>query len=69
MTGGQNIRKLREQIGLTQTQFAAAVGIASITLSQYERNARHPSVKTAKEIIKFAHKKGINIDLEYIRPD
>lgn len=69
MTSGQNIRKLREKIGLTQTEFAAAIGVAQITLSQYERNARHPSVKKAKDIIKFAQKNGIKVDLEYVRPD
>lgn len=37
MLAGNEIRQLREEIGLTQVQFARALGCAPMTFSKYER--------------------------------
>lgn len=41
--GADDIRKVRKQSGLTQTQFAAAFGIGLGTLQKWERGERRPS--------------------------
>jgi putative transcriptional regulator len=37
-----NTRAVREQLGLTQTQFAALIGISPRTLQNWEQGHRHP---------------------------
>ena len=42
MTIGGNIKKYREKKGLTQKELGAALGLAEITIRQYENNKREP---------------------------
>lgn len=42
MTIGENIKKYREKKGLTQKELGAALGLAEITIRQYENNKREP---------------------------
>lgn len=39
---GGNIKKYREKKGLTQKELGAALGLAEITIRQYENNKREP---------------------------
>lgn len=41
---GKNIRKYREQIGLTQKQLAEQIGISSARLSNWESGINRPDV-------------------------
>lgn len=55
MTCGENIKKARKAVGLTQAQLAKKCGYATITIQQYERNLRQPSVMTLGYIAKALH--------------
>lgn len=37
------IKKIRIKLGLTQAQLAESIGVANLTLSQYETGFRNPS--------------------------
>lgn len=50
MTVGENIRKKRKDMGLTQKELAEKVGVATITIQQYERNVRVPKIETLSKI-------------------
>ena len=42
IAGGEDIVALRQFVGLTQQQFAAALGISVHTLRNWEQGRRHP---------------------------
>jgi transcriptional regulator with XRE-family HTH domain len=69
MNKGEVIKEVRQQMGLTQAQFASLVGCKQNTLSQYEHGLANPSVKIAKEIVKAAKVEKIEIKLEDLFPD
>ena len=48
-----NARAVREQLGLTQTQFAALIGISPRTLQNWEQGHRHPE-GTARALLRVA---------------
>jgi transcriptional regulator with XRE-family HTH domain len=69
MTTGERIKALRMQLNLTQEMFAKAIGLrSSQIIKYYESGARQPSVFTAKYIIQFAAKNGIELDMNDIFP-
>jgi transcriptional regulator with XRE-family HTH domain len=39
---GENIKKYRKRKGLTQKELGAVLGLAEITIRQYENNMRKP---------------------------
>ena len=48
----ENLKKLREQKGLSQTELAKMVGISQGAIGQYELNIKQPSVTVAGMIAK-----------------
>lgn len=48
------IRHIRESLGLTQAQFAARLGVASWTVSRWERGTNSPYPKQAIRIREMA---------------
>ena len=46
MSIGKNIKKFRLERGLTQRGLANKVGLAEITIRQYENESRTPTLKT-----------------------
>lgn len=50
MTVGENIKQYRLKKGLTQKQLSSILGLAEITIRQYEGNKREPSFKRLYEI-------------------
>ena len=50
LTVGQMIKEKRKAIGLTQREFAEEIGIATITLQQYERGVREPKLEMLMRI-------------------
>ena len=44
------IKQIRERHGITQKDFAASIGMAANTLSQYETGKRQPDPETLKLI-------------------
>lgn len=53
---GARIRKIREQLGLTQEQFAAVLGIHVVTLSRWENDAPHKPTPYQLDIIRLLAK-------------
>lgn len=47
---GRNVRRFRQQKGLTQEQFSAASGFSQQYISDLERGLRNPTVVTLYEL-------------------
>ncbi len=47
---GQKLRRARKDAGLTQDELAKAVGVATVTIQQYERNLREPKYRVLYKI-------------------
>lgn len=52
MSVGENIKKRREALNLSQRDLAEQVGIAQPFLCQVERGTKNPSLQVAAEIAK-----------------
>ena len=50
MTVGENIKKRREEKGLSQMELASAIGVGQSYLSQIERGTKAASIQLGKEI-------------------
>ena len=50
---GRNIRYLRKQLGLTQTELGEQLGKAKTTIASYEQDARNPKMNDLREIAIF----------------
>ena len=60
-TFSARIRKLREERGLNQGQFADSVGISRGAMSYYEQEARTPDIGVLRAVCEkcgFAHEEG-----------
>lgn len=59
-----------KSFGVTQKEFAKECGISSnIHVCQYEIGAIRPGWKMCQKIVKAAKKRGIDIAIEWLRPD
>ena len=52
MSVGANIRRIREELGLSQAYVAEQVGISQAMLCQIERGTKNPSLQVSAEIAK-----------------
>lgn len=61
--GVQNLKELREGLGLTQNQFAVAIGSDPTTISRWERGVYQPSfsVKQVKMLCKLLMDNGMSV--------
>ena len=59
MTIGENIKRIRTDAGLTQTEVAERAGISQAYLSQIESDLRSMDVKAAD---KLAHALGVTLN-------
>lgn len=50
MSVGEQIKKARKKAGLKQSELAEKLGVAVITIGQYERNQRQPRYKQLQRI-------------------
>lgn len=64
MSVGGNIRRIREEKGLTQTYVADQAGISQAMLCQIERGTKNPSLQVGKEIADI-----LGCDLESLLAD
>lgn len=55
---GQDIKAARKRVGITQKQLAEKIGVAAITIQQYENGAREPKMET---IAKIANALGVSV--------
>ena len=63
------IKQIRNKIGMTQVEFADAIGTKQNTVSDYENGKAVPSIKTARIILRLAKEKKIKVTLADIFPD
>jgi putative transcriptional regulator len=59
VTISKAIQVVREQLGMTQEEFAAVVGTTVTTTSRHETGKSSPSQKTLKKLASIAHEAGI----------
>lgn len=59
MSIGENLKKIRNEFGLTQEEFANIAGVSPSTISSYETDKRQ---LTLKSTIKIADEFGLTID-------
>lgn len=60
---GKKIKKLRNQLGLPQTEFAKLLGLNQIRVSQFERGYCYPRYEVLKKMHALIKKNKLNIDL------
>jgi DNA-binding transcriptional regulator YiaG len=54
------VRSLRHQLGMTQEEFAHALGLTVGTINRWENGRFHPSKLARATILDFAHRRGIS---------
>ncbi len=52
MSFNENLKKIREEKGLTHGELAEMVGISQPTIAQYEKGIKLPNIVIGKEIAK-----------------
>lgn len=52
MTIGENIKRMREDKGLSQKELAEGAGVSRPGIAQYERNTKIPNLLTSKALAK-----------------
>ncbi len=52
MSKGKRIKEVREAVGMTQSEFAEAIGKSQVSISQNEQDKTTPRVSTLNSIIK-----------------
>jgi DNA-binding transcriptional regulator YiaG len=55
----QSIRQIRQQLGMTQEEFAHALGITVGTVNRWENGRFRPSKLAKATIIEFARRHGV----------
>lgn len=68
MKAGKNLKKIREQLRLTQTEFAKKIDIHQTTLCNAENDFRSLSYRACYRVIKLAKKNSIDLVIEDLRP-
>lgn len=63
-----NIAKIRNQIGVTQTQLASSIGWSQPRIANYETGTRKPSLAVARQIIVALNILGANVSLDDVFP-
>jgi DNA-binding transcriptional regulator YiaG len=63
------VRKLRRQLGMTQEEFAHALGITVGTVNRWENKRFRPSKLARSTIIEFARRHGMSTSLPAAEPD
>lgn len=69
MSAMNQIREIRQALGLTQDAMAQALGCRQGAISFYEVGRSDPLPDTAREIIKLARSRGLPIGFDHIYGD
>ncbi len=64
----QYIRQIRQQIGMTQEEFAHALGITVGTVNRWENGRFRPSKLAKATILEFARRHGVHLSDESEAP-
>ena len=55
------IKKLREKLILTQTEFAEILGVSFTTVSRWEKGIHEPTIKVKRKIVELCKENNIEI--------
>lgn len=55
-------KKIREQLFLTQAEFAKLIGLSEVAISKWERGINKPTLKHLKVIVEIARDNGIWVE-------
>lgn len=56
------IEKLRDKLILSQTEFAALLGVSYTTISRWESGLHEPTIKTKRKIVALCKENNINVE-------
>ena len=56
------IKKLRNKLILSQTEFAALLGISYTTVSRWESGLHEPTIKMKRKIVELCRQNNINVE-------
>lgn len=59
MTFGEKVKKVREELKLSQEEMAKALGVSFATINRWENGHTHPTYETLQRFEKFCSSKGI----------
>lgn len=62
MKFSEDIRKIRKSLFMSQTDFAAAVGVTFVTVNRWENGKTLPGYKAMKTITEFCKERGIEFN-------
>lgn len=62
MTYSQAIKKLRNKMLLTQTEFATLLGVKFGTVNRWEAGAFEPTMKTKRKLAQLFKEHGIGVE-------
>lgn len=66
MIFGERIKKLREDINISQKDLGECIGVSDVMISMYEQNKNYPSINT---ILKLSDYFNVSIDYLFGRED
>lgn len=56
---GEKIKQLRVKLYMTQREFAKEIGVHWVTVCQWEKEEKRPSLRNQKKMVELATKNGI----------
>ena len=56
------IKKLRDKLILSQTEFATLLGISYTTVSRWESGLHEPTIKMKRKIVELCRQNNINVE-------
>ena len=63
MVFGEEIKKLRQRLFMSQTAFAQELGVSYTTVNRWEMGRAKPTYKTMKLIDDYCKEKGLEFDI------
>ena len=63
MVFSEEIKKLRQRLFMSQTEFAQELGVSYTTVNRWEMGRAKPTYKTMKLIDDYCKEKGIEFDI------